>query len=134
MPRSTIRTLHRFGAIAFALALALPAGMALAQQSAADPPAARAMQFSDQQLQSFAKAALQVRRIAQRAEASLQGTKTASARQAVVASAEKEQVRAVKASGLTLDQYNAISMAARQNPNMRMKIGQYVRQDLGRQK
>ncbi len=132
MPRNTIRTLNRFGALA--LALALPAGMALAQQSAADPPAAQAAQFSDLQLQSFAKAALQVRRIAQNAEASLQGAKTAQARQAVVASAEKEQVQAVKTSGLTVGQYDAISMAARQNPNLRLKIGQYVRQDLGNRK
>lgn len=133
MPRRTIRTLNFFGAIA--LALALSAGVALAQQhSVVTPPSGQAAHFSDQQLQSFAKAALQIRGIAEKARASLQSAKSSKAKQSVLSSVESRQIQALKSNGLTVRQYEAISAAARKDPKMRLKIGNYVKQDLGKKK
>ena len=132
MPTNTIlRSFTRFGVIV--LALALSAGLVSAQQrSPAAAPAIKAAHFSDQQLRSFAQAALQVRQIAMKARASLQAAKTPKARKDLINSAETRQIQAVKANGLTVSQYDAISLAARQDAKMRMKIGKYVKQALGK--
>lgn len=131
MPRHTIRTLNLFGSIA--LALALSAGVALAQQQPpAAAPAGRAAHFSDQQLQAFAKAALQIRAIAEKARAALQSAKTNKAKEEVLGSVQTRQIRALKSNGLTVAQYEAISAAAQHDPKMRLQIGKYVKQDLGK--
>lgn len=131
MPRRSIRTINLFGAIT--LALALSGGVALAgQHSLTVPPAGKAAHFSDQQLQSFAKAALQIRAIAEKARASLQGAKTNKAKETVLRGVQSRQIRALKSNGLTVSQYEAISAAARHDPKLRLKIGNYVKQDLGK--
>lgn len=127
MPRRTIRTLNRFGVIA--LALALSAGTAWAQQrhSPASPRAARGAHFSDQQLRSFAKSAIQLQRIGQKVLVTLRATKTPDAKQAVARRLEAQQVQAVKAMGLTVRQYNAISRAIRRDPQLRIKVDAYLK-------
>lgn len=138
MPIHTILKSSALAAVTLALALALASTAALAQQRPAAPhaapPTAQAAHFSDQQLQSFAHAALQVRQIAQKAEVSLKQAKTNKAKQTVLTGAEKQQIQALKTNGLTVGQYNAISTAARHNPKMRLKIGNYVKQDIGKGK
>lgn len=131
MPRRTFRILNFFGAIA--LAVTLSAAVASAQQhSLVSPPTGRAAHFSDQQLQAFAKAALQIRGIAERARASLRAAKTNKAKEAVLSSVQTRQIQALKNNGLTVGQYEAISAAARRDAKMRVKIGNYVKQYLGK--
>lgn len=105
-----------------ALVFALAGGSALAQPPAAALHTAQSQHFSDGQLQSYAKAAIQVEHIGQKVQASLPTAKTNQARQALFASAEKQQMHAVTANGLTVQQYDAISAAGRKNPQIRAKI------------
>lgn len=133
MPKTTIQALNRLGAITLALVLSTAAVWAQ-QRTPAAPSAPQAAHFSNQQLRSFAAAALQVQRIARKARASLQAAKSPKAQETVMKSVESQQIQAVKTSGLTVAQYEAISTAARQNAKMRLKIGNYVKEDLGRHK
>lgn len=128
MPSLTTRTINRLGVTALALALLAAASWAQQKPALAASPAAQSGQFSDQELRSFAKAAVQLHRIGEKTRASLESTKTVDEKQAIAKDLAKQQVQAVKASGLTVRRYNAIANAARVNPKLRAKVNQLLKE------
>jgi Domain of unknown function (DUF4168) len=141
MFRTPIRALNSVGVIAFVLAVSTATGRAQQPQSPASPPPSQIAHgaaslgsavftpatASDQQLRAFAKAAIQLQRIAQRTRVSLQAAKTVDARQAVARQLDRQQIQAVMATGLTVSQYNVIASAIRADPRMRMRVDVYLK-------
>jgi hypothetical protein len=87
------------------------------QQQPAQPPA-----FSQQQLESFAAAALQVREIRTRWQPRIQEAESAEKAQEFQKQGTAEMVRAIEARGLTMETFNAIATAARNNPELASRL------------
>jgi hypothetical protein len=109
---------HCSGAVV--VMLALSGGAAMAQQQPSQAMPQQNASFTDAQLQSYAKAAVQVRKIAQQPEAAKSPQ-----------TAQKQQMQAVKSNGLTVQQYNAISAASQENPQIHAKVAMYMKQNGG---
>jgi hypothetical protein len=91
------------------------------------PPAQQA-EFSQSQLESFASAVLEVQEIRSKWQTQLQGTENAEKAQELQAQAGAEMVSAVEEKGLTVETYNAIATAARDNPALADRIGKLLQQ------
>lgn len=115
-------------AAAVLLTLASLSGGTVWAQQPPQAPAARPAHFSPHDLKTFAKAAVDVRRVARKAKASWQAAKTKQDKQAVAQTARRREVQAVKAHGMTVRKYEAIVMAARTDAGTRAKIMSYIRQ------
>lgn len=89
------------------------------------PPAQQA-EFSQDQLESFASAVLEVQEIRSKWQAQLQGAENAEKAQELQAQAGAEMVSAVEEKGLTVETYNAIATAARDNPALADRIGKLL--------
>lgn len=128
MQHATAKRLGPFGLSA--VLLALSAGPVLAQPPSAPPvmQAGQSTHISDSQLQSYAKAVVQVQKIAMQGRTALQTAKTGKQRQKVITSVDQRQIRAVKSAGLTVQEYNQISKAGQKNPQIRAKIQKYMKQ------
>lgn len=135
MPRCTLRTPLRAGVVAVALALSVGTvwakapqspGAAPAAEAAGAVPAAQGAHFSDQELRSFAKVAVQLHRIAEKDRASLKAAQTVAAKEAVARQLQTQQAQAATSNGLTVAQYNAISAAAGVEPALRMRVDGYL--------
>jgi Domain of unknown function (DUF4168) len=87
------------------------------QQSPTPPPA-----FSQQQLESFAAAALQVREIRTRWQPRIQEAESAEKAQEFQKQGTAEMRRAIEARGLTVETFNAIATAARNNPELASRL------------
>ena len=98
-----------------------------AQQQPQQPPAQQP-EFSQSQLESFASAVLKVQEIRSKWQAQLQGTENAEKAQQLQAQAGAEMVSAVEEKGLTVETYNAIATAARDNPALADRIGKLLQQ------
>lgn len=120
---------HLPAAALAALGLSLGAG-ALAP-AAADEPAglqlAQGQQFSDEQLQSFALAALEVQEIRAEYVARMQQTENEDERQQLAQEANTAMVGVIEDTpGLTVDDYNAIIEASSENPELSQRINEYM--------
>lgn len=118
-----------------ALALALGAGtssIALAQSSngarPASPPAAAAASITDQELKSFAVAALEVKKINDNYRPRYQSAGTPAEKQQVQKEATEKMSSAVQQKGLTVDKYNQIVRVAQADPQVAKTIDDYARQ------
>ncbi|WP_420468529.1 DUF4168 domain-containing protein [Panacagrimonas sp.] len=107
------------GAVIFSNA-ALAQGTA--QPPAAQPPAAALVEVDDKQIDAFAQAQGRVTEISQKWQAQIDGTETEAEMQSVQEKARKEMVIAVQNSGLTLEQYNQIAMAAQNDAELQQRI------------
>jgi hypothetical protein len=81
------------------------------------PPA-----FSQQQLEAFAAAALQVREIRARWQPRIQGAESAENAQEFRTQGTAEMLSALEARGLTVETFNAIATAARNNPELASRL------------
>lgn len=119
---------------ASALALALSAGgapLAAAQSSGAakpTPPAAAAASITDQELKSFAVAALEVKKINDSYRPRYQAAGTPAEKQQVQKEATEKMSSAVQQKGLTVDKYNQIVRVAQADPEVAKTIDDYARQ------
>lgn len=130
MPASSSQWLRHAGAVALTLA-SLSGGTVWAQQQQQPPQAPQTpqrAQYSPQDLKTFAKAAIDVQRVARKANMSLQAAKTPQDKQAVAQQARQQQIQAVKARGMTVQKFNEISTAAKTDPQTRSKIMAYIEQ------
>jgi hypothetical protein len=91
-------------------------------------PPAQQSEFSQNQLESFASAVLKVQEIRSKWQAQLQGAGNAEKAQELQAQAGAEMVSAVEEKGLTVETYNAIATAARDNPELAERIGKLLQQ------
>lgn len=108
-------------AVAFGLsttavwAQAVPAETAPAQ-------APQAIQPSEAQIQQYVSAARKVEAVVQDYQPRLQAAQDEVARKAILQEADGKMVAAVQSDGLTVDQYNGISVAVQQDPQLRERI------------
>ncbi|MFN4088728.1 MAG: DUF4168 domain-containing protein [Alphaproteobacteria bacterium] len=112
-------------AAALALGFAAPAA-AQTQQGApsAAPPAAMAPQVdvSDEQLRTFIEAATEVQSISEKWQARAAATESTQEVEEVRRQATDEMVEAVEDKGMTVDEFNAISQAAQEDPQLHARI------------
>jgi hypothetical protein len=113
------------GALTLGLALPLPA-----QDSKPQPqqPPTQQLEISQNQLEAFASAVLQVREIRSRWQSRMQGAESAEKAKEVQEQAAAELVSAVEGKGLTVETYNAIATAARDNPELAGRIAKLMEQ------
>lgn len=116
---------RRLLAGAFAVLLAGSLGLATPAQAAGDNG-----QFSDTKLQAFADAAVAVSEVVQTGAPAVQKAQQAGDQQKAqkLANEVRTQARdAVRSTeGITLDEYKAISKAARQNKELKQKVTKMV--------
>lgn len=132
------RTLATAAAGAVVLGLAGPAvaqQAAQTQSSPAQPPAAAAQgapaaaaNVSDTQLRTFISAATEVQAISQKWQEKAAGSNSAEEVEEVRRQATDEMVGAVEEKGMTVDEFNAISQAAQQDPELKARIVAMIQQ------
>ena len=121
-----------------AVASALFAGQALAQNQTTEPPAAQPSveapdagqaAFSDEKLKSFAVAYLEVDKITKEYLPKLQEAKDESAQQKVREEAGAKMIKAVEGSnGISVNEYNQIAQTAQTDPELANKITGFIRE------
>ena len=106
------------------LALGLACGAASAQQAAPAQPAQTVptRSFSDAQLEKFVSASQKVALISQEYTPKLQASEDESTRQQVYKEADQKMVEVVQAQGLTVDEFNGINQAIRQDPSLLQRV------------
>ncbi|MCC9625536.1 DUF4168 domain-containing protein [Thalassospira sp. MA62] len=113
----------------------LMAAPALAQaQSANNAPQQLAQsgqtqqtQFSDEKLQQYASAVTEIQQLNTKWQQRIQQSEDPNEAQALRQDASEEMIGAVRDEGLTLDEYNQITTAATNNPELSSKITSYLR-------
>lgn len=131
MSASSSKWLRYAGAFALALTLtSLSAGTVWAQNQPhlQVPQTPQPPHFSPHDLKSFARAAIDVQRVARKYRTSWQAAKTPHDKLAVAQKAQQQEIQAVKANGITVRKYRAIAIAARTDAQTRAKIMAYIQQ------
>lgn len=111
-----------FAMFALALAGALPASAQAQQQ----PPGAQDMTFGADDLKSYASARVEIRKINDEYMPQFQGAPTKEEKEAVRKEATDKMVEAIRAEGISVEKYNAISQAAQANPDLANRIRQHM--------
>lgn len=135
--KSTMGTGLLAGALAAGMTIA-GASLAAAQSNGAPrnapvakpatPPAAAAAAISDQELKSFAVAALEVKKINDSYRPRYRSADTPVAKEQVQKEATEKMSSAVEEKGLSVDKYNQIVRVAQANPDVARQIDDYARQ------
>ena len=123
----TVVTLSVVLAGTLILALALPMPAQDAQPPQQQPPTQQ-FEPSDNQVQAFASAALQVQQIRSKWQTRMQEADNAEKAQELQVQAATEMVSAVQERGLTVETYKAIATAARDNPDLAGRIVKLMEQ------
>jgi len=113
------------GALILALALPMPAQDAQPPQQ---QPPTQQFEPSDNQVEAFASAALQVQQIRSKWQTRMQEADNAEKAQELQVQAATEMVSAVQERGLTVETYKAIATAARDNPDLAGRIVKLMEQ------
>ncbi|MFN4283057.1 MAG: DUF4168 domain-containing protein [Alphaproteobacteria bacterium] len=118
------------GAFAAGMSVA-GASLALAQSSGASPatpPSAAAASITQQELKTFAVAALEVKKINDTYRPRYQSAETPAAKEQVRKEATEKMSSAVQQQGLSVDKYNQIVRVAQADPEVAKQIDDYARQ------
>ncbi|PKA39584.1 DUF4168 domain-containing protein [Rhizobium sullae] len=115
---------------AAALSLMFLSNPASAQQAAPEQPAQQGQTgsqgapaaVSDQKIEAFAVAYLQVDKVRQEYSAKIGATQDTAAKQQLQTEASKQMVQAVEASPISLDEYNSILTAAQKDPALVKRV------------
>jgi len=120
------RTSHAL-AIALALVAALTLGSmnGLAQNAQQNQQTAP-VEISNEDLQAFASASLEVQEISQQAKAQMASAEGSSEQEAVQQQAMEQMREAVQQSGLSVDRYNQIYQIAQADPQVASRIREYM--------
>ena len=122
-----VLTLSAVLASALILALALPM-QAQDAQPKQPQPSTQQIEPSQDQLKSFASAALEVQQIRSKWQTRMQEADNAEKAQELQVQAATEMVSAVQERGLTVETYKAIATAARDNPELAGRIVKLMEQ------
>ncbi len=122
-----VLTLSAVLAGALILALALPMQAQDSQPRQQQPPTQQ-FEPSQDQLKSFASAALQVQQIRSKWQTRMQEADNAEKAQELQVQAATEMASAVQERGLTVETYKAIATAARDNPEIANRIVKLMEQ------
>ncbi len=91
------------------------------------PPVAAVAAISDQELKSFAVAALEVKKINDSYRPRYRSADTPAAKEQVQKEATDKMAAAVEQKGLSVDKYNQIVRVAQANPDVAQQIDGYAR-------
>jgi len=105
--------------------MALASPPAYAQAADAEPPAA-APQITDQQLQSYAVAALQVEKVNKTYQPMINKAPTREEQKTLYDKAAQEMVEVIRNSGLSVEQYNQITTLVQSNPELSKQVQGYM--------
>lgn len=83
-------------------------------------------QYTDQDLQTFASAVIQIEQINMEAQQQVQAADTPEEQQQVQAQAQAQMVQVIEAEGLTVDEYNEIATAVQTDPELAQMIQQHI--------
>lgn len=109
-------------AAAIAFGLSSPYALAQGAQENAVPATTQAIQPNDTQLTHYVSTYKQVAQTAAEYQPRLEAAPDDAARQNIIQEADQRLVSVVKQSGMSLDEYNGISLAIQQDPNLRQKV------------
>lgn len=104
---------------AAAVSFGLTAPVAFAQTAQAVPPAPELIQPTEQQIEQYAGAAQEVALIAAEYQPKLESATTEEQRVQIMQEADQEMVNKVQEHGLTVEDYNGISLAVQQDVRLR---------------
>lgn len=91
------------------------------------PQTAPTQSVSDDQLRKFVSAAQKVAMISQEYTPKLQAARDAASQQQVHQEADEKMVDAVRAEGLSVDEFNGIGQAVEQNPSLAQRARQMAK-------
>ncbi|WP_235491069.1 DUF4168 domain-containing protein [Achromobacter sp. DMS1] len=77
---------------------------------------------TDQQLQRFASASQKVAGVVDEYRPKVEAAKTDDAKQKIVQEADAKMVKLVRADGLSVEEFNGISRAVEQNPQLKQRV------------
>jgi hypothetical protein len=116
------------GALAAGMSIAAASGVAAQSSAPATvPPSAAAAAITDQEIKSFAVAALEVKKINDSYRPRYQAAETPAAKEQVQKEATEKMSSAVEEEGLSVDKYNQIVRVAQANPDLAKQIDDYAR-------
>lgn len=108
---------------AAAISMGLTAGpLAFAQTTGAVPPAPEVIQPTEQQIDQYAAAAQQVAMIAAEYQPKLESANNDDQRMQLMQEADQKMVSKVTEGGLTVEDYNGISLAIQQDEQLRQQV------------
>ncbi|MCQ9616709.1 DUF4168 domain-containing protein [Paenalcaligenes niemegkensis] len=109
------------------ISLGLSAPIAMAQTAPAAPaPAPQAIQPDSAQLNNYAKAAKRVSTVVAEYQPKLEGAQDDATRQQILTEADSKMVSEVESSGMSVQEYNGISVAVQQDPQLRKQVEDMV--------
>lgn len=112
---------------AAAISLGLSAPIAHAQSTEAALPAPQVVEPSPQQLDQYAAVAQQVALVAADYQPKLESAQDDAARQNLMREADDKMVAKVQSGGLSVEQYNGISLAIQQDPALQEQVKQRIK-------
>jgi len=114
-------------AIAFALPAATTASADQQQRQQAPQQGQQQQQnFSDQDLQAYASAAIEISELQQEFQGQMQNAESAEDQQAVQEEANEAMIQAIRDAGLSLEKYNQIATAAQNDQELAQKIRSHM--------
>lgn len=113
------------------LAMGLVAGPVMAQNAVPQAPApvhpaTPTIQPNEAQLQKFAKASKEVAVVADEYQTKSQATPDAGTRQRLMQEADEKMIKLARVDGLSVDEYNGISVAVQRDPKLRQRVTDLV--------
>lgn len=109
-------------AAAIAFGLSSPYAMAQGAAQGGMPTTTQAIQPNDAQLTQYVGAYKEVSRTAAEYQPRLEAAKDEQTRQGIIQEADQRLVSVVKQSGMSLEEYNGISLAIQQDPSLRQRV------------
>lgn len=88
--------------------------------------AAAQEQFTDQDLQTFASAVVQIEQINMEAQQQAQAAESVEEQQQLQAEAQAQMVQVIESQGLSVEQYNEIATAVQTDPQLAEQIQQHL--------
>jgi hypothetical protein len=115
--------------VAFGLGLAWVSPAASQSPGPAPAETPKATAFSASDLQSFARAAVKVKKLNEVYMPKLQAAQTPEEQEAVRRDATAKMAEAVERVGLSVDKYNEIYLAARTDPEVADEVGRLIEKE-----
>lgn len=127
IPAAAVAALGITLGTAFGTGALTPAAADRAQDRADGVQLAQAESYSDEKLETFALAALEIQEIRSQYTAQIQQAESEDQRQQLAESAQDEMVGAIQAiPGITIEEYNAIIQASADDPELSERISQHM--------
>lgn len=124
-PRPVLLTIAALG-VALSLSMMLPAAQAQSNSQGNAPMQEEGADYTEAQLQAFAKATLDVQKIAIAYKDQIETSRNAAEQEALQEKQMTEMIGAVEAVGLEVEQYNSIQLAYAQDEEVRARVDGYI--------